>query len=234
MPSLINRHAPWDLQALRVLGGLALFLGACSSPDAGDAPSHPAIAGEAGEPGQTTTTTNPVAPRSSEIVISPRTMLLSDYPCSTCHVTVSLAQAPAQAGTAPRGPHRGMTLRHMATVRNCQVCHPLDDLDQLRLLDDSRIPFDNAHEVCGQCHAERKRDWDLGIHGKQIGSWRGVKHRYACTRCHDPHAPARPTMTAYPPPPFPEQGIRKRHGEAHGDARNPDDRTPRSTAGRRP
>lgn len=199
--------------SLYALGWLVLMVGACSSanmtPDASHAPSPPAADAETA---------------AATVVISPRSLMVASYPCSTCHDVVApparSGQTAGQADAPLRGPHRAIVLRHMSTVRDCTLCHAGDDLDQLRLLDDTRVPFDEAHEVCGQCHADRKQDWEIGIHGKQVGSWRGLKHRYACTQCHDPHAPARSTMTAYPPPRFPAQGIPKHHGDDHTAGRS--------------
>jgi len=46
-----------------------------------------------------------------------------------------------------------------------------------------------AFDYCGQCHGEKYKDWEAGIHGKRTGSWNGEKEYWVCIRCHDPHNP---------------------------------------------
>ena len=146
--------------------------------------------------------------RPDQVYVSPRTQSLDTFPCSECHHTVTL-QEPT---LPPREPHRDLVFAHMPNAGHCYQCHNRDDLDTLRLFTGELVSFDDTQTLCGQCHPAQKRDWDWGIHGKQVGSWRGLKHRYACAACHDPHSPKRPAVKAYPPPSFPHFGIRK---EAH-------------------
>jgi hypothetical protein len=125
-----------------------------------------------------------------------RTPLLSAWPCSEgCHAR----RAPDPTRRPLREFHAGRALNHGPTLRWCDACHPPDDLDRLRLLGGDRVTFDNADQLCGQCHAERHRDWSRGIHGAQSGSWAGPTLRRNCAACHDPHAPQRPMFNPLPP-----------------------------------
>jgi len=139
----------------------------------------------------------------TQLVLGNRTGVLADYPCSRCHARIGTDERP----TTRR--HRGIRSEHFEGIGTCDVCHDPHDRDQLRLLAGRSVGFDAAHELCGQCHGEKLHDWRIGAHGKHVGGWAGVKHRFACTDCHDPHAPARTTVIASPPPPFPYFGIPK-------------------------
>jgi len=46
-----------------------------------------------------------------------------------------------------------------------------------------------AFEYCGQCHGEKYREWEAGIHGKRLGNWNGEKQMWVCVKCHNPHNP---------------------------------------------
>lgn len=142
------------------------------------------------------------APR---LVLSARAGKLEHFPCQQCHDKIDSAETP------PEGPpkHRGLTFAHFAGVENCYACHNRSDRDTLALLAGGTASFDESHLLCGQCHGEKLRDWEIGAHGKHVGGWRAQRHRLACTDCHDPHAPGRGTVTALPGPEFPAFGIPK-------------------------
>ena len=67
-------------------------------------------------------------------------------------------------------------------------------------------------ELCGQCHGIVKRNWDRGMHGKQVGGWKNSS-RMECVRCHNPHDPKFKKMKAQRAPARPKLGIEK--GESH-------------------
>lgn len=141
-----------------------------------------------------------------DVRVTPRSKQLASYPCMECHQHVT----PRRGVFAElKQPHRTMTFEHMRTVRLCSHCHPAKAYDELRLLDGTRISFDESYRVCGQCHAEKFRDWNLNIHGKQIGSWRSDKVRTSCVVCHPAHDPRFPQMKADAPPPRPAFGVSK-------------------------
>ena len=141
----------------------------------------------------------------TKLELSAREGKLENFPCQQCHDKI------AESGTPVRGPskHVGMTFAHFVGVENCYTCHNQANRDTLALLAGGTASFDESHRLCGQCHGEKSRDWNIGAHGKHVGGWRGQKHRLACTDCHDPHAPARPSVTAMPGPAFPDFGIPK-------------------------
>jgi hypothetical protein len=100
------------------------------------------------------------------------------------------------------GFHSLKQIVHGDTSMWCTFCHDDHDLDSLRLLDGRSATFDESYRLCGECHGDKRRDWEAGIHGLNSGSWNGSgeKVRRACTACHDPHAPRRPPFQALPPP----------------------------------
>ena len=140
-----------------------------------------------------------------EVVISERTGLLDGWPCMDCHDSVERTTGPFTF----KPPHQRLEVDHMAGAEICATCHDTVDMDRLVLITGESISLAEPHRLCGQCHGEKKRDWDVGVHRNQVGSWAGVAHRYTCTDCHDAHVPTVPTLAAAPPPPFPRMGIPK-------------------------
>jgi hypothetical protein len=132
------------------------------------------------------------------VVVVARTPSLATFSCERlCHAR--LPRDPSRREL--RAFHTDKRLDHGATLTWCTFCHQDDALDELRLIDGARVPFDEAYRVCAQCHAERHRDWTRGVHGATTGSWRDVGRRRSCPACHNPHDPHRTTFDALPPPP---------------------------------
>ncbi len=136
-------------------------------------------------------------PDAGAVVVLARTPRLATYPCmERCHAR----RVADPTVREMREFHTGRVLHHGPTLRWCDACHSLADLDRLRLFTGDTVSFDESYRLCGQCHAEKLRDWNRGIHGSQTGSWSGARARRSCTACHDPHAPQRPTFDPLPPP----------------------------------
>lgn len=137
-----------------------------------------------------------------EITIEQREMGIKSFPCMTCHGNIK-NDAPNFPLTTP---HERLEFKHNATIKNCYSCHDKADRNKLVLQTGEKISFDKSYMQCFQCHGEKKRDWQLGIHGKMVGSWNGQKYKSNCTSCHDPHKPKFRLMKADPGPVHP-------HGE---------------------
>lgn len=136
-------------------------------------------------------------PDAGRVEVVARTPEIRTYPCvERCHARRAFDPTPR----ALREFHTGREVRHGPAIRWCGFCHALGDLDHLRLIDGEAVGFDASHRLCGQCHGEKLRDWERGIHGSQSGSWAGVRLRRSCVTCHDPHTPRRPTFDPLPPP----------------------------------
>ena len=142
-----------------------------------------------------------------DVYLIPRSKELRKFPCTQCHQHVEPSETMREP---PPSPHADMTFQHMATVKQCNFCHSGDDRDLLRLVDGTFISFDEGYKVCGQCHAEKYRDWSLNIHGKEIGQWNGPRQKYSCMDCHNAHDPRFREMRAVAAPPRPYFGVRKR------------------------
>jgi hypothetical protein len=142
--------------------------------------------------------TAPVAGSAQDVLVPSRTTQLTTYPCmEQCHKDL-------EADTTPReltAFHSLKKFEHGDTTFWCNFCHDTSNFDVLRLLDGRTATFDESSRLCGQCHGDKRRDWEAGIHGLQSGSFRnGETVRRACTACHDPHTPRRPTFEALPAP----------------------------------
>jgi len=102
-------------------------------------------------------------------------------------------------------PHRDIVMRHGQSNRNdhCFICHDPKNLEVLRVHEGQSFKLTEGSLLCGSCHGPTYRDWEAGIHGRTVGFWdrkSGAAIRSDCTSCHDPHAPAFPSMKPGPGP----------------------------------
>jgi hypothetical protein len=131
------------------------------------------------------------------VEIAPRIPFLAAYPCAAqCHDGRAADPTPREL----TGFHAGRTVEHGPAIRFCDDCHSLEHPDSLRLMRGELVSFDASDQVCGQCHGEKHRDWETGLHGSVTGGWHGVVVHRQCTACHDPHTPSQITLEALPPP----------------------------------
>ena len=139
------------------------------------------------------------------------------YPCSMCHNLQKLNTTERTFKTAPPpdgAPHAGV-LNHGKGQMWCLDCHMAKDREFLRTLKGDKLDFDQSPRLCGQCHSARYRDWVFGGHGKRASAgWQGERQIYACTHCHDPHAPQIPLRKAGKPPPL-RVGLQPMAGVQH-------------------
>jgi hypothetical protein len=135
-------------------------------------------------------------PEAPEFSVSPREVELSFYPCATCHepmptnATVRKLYAPHPAA-----------LNHGDGRFWCLDCHAPEERNQLQLLSGEQLGFNDAWQLCGQCHYQPQKDWAHGGHGKRVSNWQGGRELYNCTHCHDPHDPGIKARAPEPPPP---------------------------------
>jgi len=141
----------------------------------------------------------------STIEIEKRVLAMKNFPCMKCHTQKDQLQVLKKMTFPLNKPHSELTFKHMPTVKNCYTCHNKDNLNTLHLFNKSTISFDQSYQLCSQCHGEKKRDWGLGIHGRQMGSWNEKKFRFTCVSCHDPHRPKFKQMRADPAPQHPNR-----------------------------
>ncbi len=124
------------------------------------------------------------------------------YPCSDCH---------DPEDPVDREPHRleeeheDIRLEHGGGRLWCFDCHSAENRDYLHTAGGRMIPFEQAHELCGQCHAKVYREWQLNVHGKRVGNWEGRKQVYVCFKCHDQHSPHFKPLEPKPRPSRPEE-----------------------------
>ena len=140
----------------------------------------------------------PLAARAggAQVEILPRCGLIDTYPCSQCHDKIE----PSALQTRSRKTKHRIESQHFPGADDCLLCHHAERMDRLSTLVGQRVSFDEVYLLCGQCHGEKLRDFYSGAHGKSVGSWQGLRQRYNCTTCHNPHAPAIAPMQALPPP----------------------------------
>lgn len=146
----------------------------------------------------------------AEVTIEERKMKLKHFSCNKCH-----GDFKNDAVDLPlTKPHDNIKFKHMDSILNCYSCHDKEDRNFLKLHTGEKVDFDQSYRVCFQCHGEKKRDWENGTHGKQIGSWNGDKYKFVCTSCHEAHHPKFRTMKADPGPKHPS-GKKQSSGGHH-------------------
>ena len=122
---------------------------------------------------------------------------LTFYPCAQCHKFWKTNPVPHELAPVHR-----VGLNHGQDRFWCLTCHDDENRDLLRTERDGKISFDESWRLCGQCHANRQKDWYFGAHGKRINGWQGEAERYNCTHCHNPHFPPFEAKAPQPKPPI--------------------------------
>ncbi len=202
--------------AIAAVFAAALLLVAIGARSRAASPTKaPAIAAKKMTPSNVPAPGADPTPAMQNAIVPSRSHAMRMYPCSDCHGDEG--QKGDQGNGSPSHPQ--IELAHLPNSQDCFVCHDPMERDKLILVTGKHVEFDHVQDLCGQCHMSKRRDWARGIHGKQVGSWSGLKHRYACTDCHDAHTPAIGPMKAMPAPAFPKFGIRKHPNAAPGKTR---------------
>lgn len=119
--------------------------------------------------------------------------------CATCHAGESRAKIVEGTG-APERFHTGLELNHGGL--SCEACHA-EDRVHLHLADGALLEFNDAMQLCGQCHGPQLRDYRHGAHGGMTGHWdlrAGGRERASCLDCHAAHSPAIEPVTPAPGP----------------------------------
>ena len=135
-------------------------------------------------------------PDAPEFDVVPRKDDLFFYPCGQFHEAME-----------PNPEIRTLNTMHDAEIEHgrgriwCLSCHSLENRNYLNTLLKELVDFDEAHLVCGGCHANRHKDWYFGAHGKRVGNLQGERTLYNCTHCHNPHSPAIEARAPKPEPP---------------------------------
>lgn len=141
------------------------------------------------------------------------------YQCTECH---NLFPSPPETERT-LSQHREIRLEHGINKR-CFNCHNIRDRNTYADDKGDPIPYDQVPLLCAKCHGPVYRDWTNGAHGRTNGYWdtlRGPQTRRKCVECHDPHAPAFPSMPPAPAPNTLRMGD-QRPAEGHAaESRNP-------------
>ncbi|MBL9119110.1 MAG: hypothetical protein JNL80_04255 [Phycisphaerae bacterium] len=170
--------------------------------------------------------------RDSRLTPGPRRLALTDPPmtsvpgpvpdlqenCRACHRIF-----PSRAPAPDSGAFHRIELRHGMNDR-CVNCHDTVDRERLTLRDGSTVPFVDSPNLCAQCHGTLFRDWQAGVHGKTLGSWRtgsAEQRRLQCVECHDPHSPKYPPFEPLPPPNTLRMGEQRGHEGSRAPEESP-------------
>jgi hypothetical protein len=175
---------------------LLMMLGTVAAAILGTLPPAPAAeAGNIDRSGRQVVVEKTAAP-SHRLAVAPPAFSEGLSPCSSCHAEMK----PDLKRRALRDEHTAIVLRHAAGLFWCLDCHHPENRDTLRLATGESLPFTESYRLCGQCHVQKLRDWQIGSHGRRTGYWNGDKEYLLCTHCHDPHDPKFKALTPMPPP----------------------------------
>lgn len=113
------------------------------------------------------------------------------YRCIDCHQDFK-TRTDAREMTSE---HRELYYDHIKGERWCFFCHyeDLEKRDRIKLPGGIYRGAADMVKLCSQCHGEKNREWEIGIHGKTTGSWLTYgdlkQQRKSCEQCHSPHHP---------------------------------------------
>jgi len=133
-----------------------------------------------------------------DIQVPPPPITEGFFPCTVCHDGKTMK--PNLVRRELKDMHTDIELKHGPASRWCLDCHDGLDRDRLHLASGQKIEFTVSYQLCGQCHGEKLRDWEAGVHGKRTGSWNGQKQYLLCVNCHNPHQPHFAPLKPMPPP----------------------------------
>lgn len=126
----------------------------------------------------------------AHFLVEARTPYLLHYECSECH-SEPMDDLKSEVADGLKKAHWNIHLAHAgASVMSCGTCHPSDNLNELKSLENHKISFDHSYQLCGQCHSSQLNDWIGGAHGKRLGGWTEPRIVKTCVGCHNPHKPA--------------------------------------------
>ena len=131
----------------------------------------------------------------------------SSFSCNSCHEENKPGKLEFDAEghvVLPSG-HQDLVMQHGRNKRNdnCFTCHDQTNYAFLKRADGRKLKLEESTLLCAGCHGPTYRDWGAGIHGRTSGYWKrdlGPIVRKDCTDCHNPHAPAFPSLKPAPGP----------------------------------
>lgn len=109
------------------------------------------------------------------------------YPCTSCHPVVDGTPKAELPNEFPG--HQVILDVHDVLGEGgeaCLACHedPAKDPGKLKVIGGVvDIDGPDAARVCYQCHSDKYKEWEVGIHGKRLPSCMAAG-------CHNPHAPS--------------------------------------------
>lgn len=177
---------PHQMATWSVLGGAVLIAGMLFSLQGRSDPDRPReYAGRT------------LPPEPEPVLLAPPEMDDEYLPCSDCHGPGDIAN---RAVREFEEEHDEMAFAHGDLW--CYSCHDPNprQRQQLRLADETNVPFEESWKLCTQCHAKKLADWRAGVHGKRTGHWWGPKEYRTCVACHNPHDPPFKPIEPMPPP----------------------------------
>lgn len=134
---------------------------------------------------------------SSEQNLQKRPLAARSNQCQLCHIKRKHQEIFIPQEEKTKREHFEIELSHGNLKRSCNDCHDVNNSNKLF----APATFANTSPVCARCHIEHYTQWQKGIHGKKVGSWKNMVS-YHCIDCHNPHAVSIKKIQSRPPPIF--------------------------------
>lgn len=126
--------------------------------------------------------------------------------CTACHAQMEPNFTPRELVAGPTSPNHRFELNHSKRFW-CLTCHDPVNRDRLRLINGTRVEFEESIQICAQCHAVVYADWQKHIHGKWVGQWKEAEPQKICVDCHNPHDPDFEKLVPEPAPKDPPESV---------------------------
>jgi nitrate/TMAO reductase-like tetraheme cytochrome c subunit len=123
----------------------------------------------------------PLAPRANE--------------CQLCHIKRIHREVFIPSKNNTKREHFEIEISHGSLKKSCNDCHDVNNSNKLVF----PATFENTSLLCSRCHSERYIEWQKGIHGKKVGSWKN-NISFHCIDCHNPHSVSFKKMQSRPAP----------------------------------
>lgn len=113
------------------------------------------------------------------------------FNCTDCHADFKV-KTMAREMVAD---HQDLNYDHIKGDNWCFSCHyqQLDKRNRIKLTSGKYRGPEDLIKLCSQCHGEKTREWQIGIHGKTTGTWKTYGDqegkKMTCHQCHSPHHP---------------------------------------------
>jgi hypothetical protein len=127
--------------------------------------------------------------------LQPRPLAARANECQLCHIKRQHKEVFVPKTNKTSKEHFDIEISHGTLKKSCADCHDVNNSNKLM----APGTFENTSLLCNRCHSGRYIEWQNGMHGKKITSWKN-NIAYHCIDCHNPHSVSFKQMQSKPAP----------------------------------